>query len=133
MAVMSGKNGTLFLGENEVSPVTNWKLVATSDNPDYAANDTAGWKKRVAGVRDASGSFEVKVADDKQCPVEEGDSVSLALHLDATGDNYYEVPAIIDKISVDVDINKGEIVACIVEFSGNGAVVRHGIANKTAS
>jgi hypothetical protein len=130
MAVLSGKNGTLFLGGSEITPVSNWKLVATSNNPDYAANDTGGWKKRVAGVRDASGSFEIKAADNQHCPVEEGDAPTLNLHLDNTGNNYYEVPAIIDKISVDVNISKGEIVAYVVDFSGNGPVVRYGVAGK---
>lgn len=133
MAVLSGKNGTLYLGTNEVSPVSNWKLVATSDNPEYAANDTGGWKKRAAGLRDASGSFEIKAADSQHCPVEEGDAAALKLHVDATGNNYYEVPAIIDKVSVDVDINKGAIVAYVIDFSGNGAMVRHGIVSKTPS
>jgi hypothetical protein len=127
MSVLSGKNGTLFLGSTEITPVVNWKLVITSNNPDYTANDTGGWKQRVAGVRDASGSMEIKATDDQTCPVEEGDTPTLALHVDNSGNNYYQVPAIIDKISVDVDINRGEIVAYVVEFSGNGAVVRHGV------
>jgi hypothetical protein len=130
MAVLSGKNGTLFLGTSEITPVSNWKFVTTSHNPDYAANDTGGWKKRAAGVRDASGSFEIKATDQNTCPVEEGDTPALNLHIDNSGDNYYEVPAIVDKITVDVDINKGEIVAYVVEFSGNGAVVRHGVVGK---
>ena len=130
MAVLSGKNGTLFLGRTEITPVVNWKLVTTSHNPDYAANDTGGWKMRAAGVRDASGSFEIKAARRPHCPVEEGDASTLSLQLDDTGGNYYQVPAIIDKISVDVDINKGEIVAYVIEFSGNGPVVRLGIVAK---
>jgi len=130
MAVLSGKNGTLYLGTSEVTPVSNWRLVSTSTNPDYAANDTGGWKKRAAGVRDAAGSFEVKVTDNQNCPVEEGDMPTLKLHLDQTGNNYYEVPAVIDKISVDVDINRGEIVAYAIDFSGNGPIVRHGIVSK---
>ncbi|MGA2063800.1 MAG: hypothetical protein ABSG86_02475 [Thermoguttaceae bacterium] len=128
MAVLSGKNGTLFLGATEITPVVNWKLVTSSYNPDYAANDTGGWKQRAAGVRDASGSLEIKACDDRNCPVEEGDAITLNLHLDNSGDNYYDVPAIIDKLSVDVDINRGEIVAYVVEFSGNGAIQRYGIA-----
>jgi hypothetical protein len=130
MAVLSGKNGTLYLGESEVTPVVNWKLATTSNNPDYAANDTGGWKQRVPGVRDAAGSLEIKASDDRNCPVEEGDMPTLALHVDQSGDNYYELPAIIDKISVNVDIQKGEIVAYLVDFSGNGPIVRHGVVGK---
>lgn len=131
MAVLSGKSGTLYLGEDEVTPVSNWRLSIVSDNPDYAANDTGGWKQRAAGVRDCSGSFEIKVEDDGSCPVEEGDDVALKLHVDGTGDNYYAVPAIIDQIQVDVDINEGRIVALAIDFSGNGAITGHGVLAKT--
>jgi hypothetical protein len=130
MAVLSGKNGTLYLNGSEITPVVNWKLTAQSSNPEYAANDTGGWKKRVAGVRDASGSLEIKASDDRHCPIEEGDAPLLALHLDRSGSNYYQVPAIVDKISVQVDIQKGEIVAYLVDFSGNGPLVRHGMTGK---
>ena len=96
MAVLSGKNGTLNLGGFQVAPVSNWRLAVTSNNPNYAANDTGGWKQRAAGVRDSSGSFEVKVNDGGHCPVAEGDSAALELHIDGSGNNYYAVAAIID-------------------------------------
>ena len=130
MAVLSGKDGTLYIGESEVTPVSNWRFSITSDNPSYAANDTAGWKKRVAGVRDCSGSFEVKVDGSGNCPVLEGDAVTLKLHVDNSSSNYYEVPAIIDRIDVDVDINAGTIIAHAIDFSGNGAVTPNGALAK---
>jgi len=130
MAVLSGKDGTLYVSDAEVTPVSNWRLSITSNNPDYAANDTGGWKKRTAGVKDCSGSLEVKVEDSGNCPVEEGDAVTLKLHVDDTGSNYYEVPAIIDKIEVEVDINEGQIVAHAIDFSGNGAITPHGVLAK---
>jgi len=130
MAVLSGKDGTLYVDDAEVTPVSNWKLSVTSHNPDYAANDTGGWKKRVAGVKDCGGSFEVKVESDGNCPVGEGDAVTLKLHVDATGNNYYEVPALVDRIEVDVDVNRGRIVAFVVDFSGNGAITPYGTVAK---
>ena len=128
MAVLSGKNGNLYLGGAQVAPVSNWRLAVSSNNPNYAANDTGGWKQRAAGVRDSSGSFEVKVDDSGNCPVAEGDSAALELHIDASGNNYYAVAAIIDTIEVDVDISAGKIVAYIIDFSGNGPVTPHGVA-----
>jgi hypothetical protein len=130
MAILSGKDGTLYLGGDEVVPLSNWKLITTSSNPAYVANDTGGWKKRAVGVQDSAGSFEIKAAADQHCPLQEGDAAALKLHLDRTGDNYYDVPAIIDRIRVDVDINQGGLIAYVVEFSGNGAIMRHGIAAK---
>jgi len=133
MSVISGKDGTLHIGESEVTPVTNWTLEKTSSNKDYAANDTAGSKKRVAGVKDCSGAFEMKATDSGNVPVDEGDLVTLELHVDDSEGNYYQVPAIIDRIQVDVDINQGEIVAYAVDFSGNGPITAYGVLNKTSS
>jgi hypothetical protein len=130
MAVLSGKNGTIHLDGSPIAPVSNWRLAVTSSNVDYVANDTGGWKCRAPGPRDSSGSFQLKVDDGGQCPVAKGDAVTLDLHVDQTGDNYYSAAAIIDKIEVEVDIGAGKIVAYAVEFSGNGAVLPHGIVAK---
>jgi hypothetical protein len=124
---MSGKNGTLLCNGAQVAPVTSWKLAVTGSNLDYVANDTGGWKKRAAGPRDSSGSFQVKADDAGHCPVAEGDAVTLDLHLDRTGNNYYTVAAIIQRIEVETDISAGKIVAYVIEFAGNGAVTPHGI------
>jgi len=133
MAVLSGKDGTLYVDDAEVTPVSDWKLSVTSDNPDYVANDTGGWKKRIDGVKDSRGSFEAKVDSGGNCPVEEGDAVTVELHVDATGNNYYKVPAMVDRIEVEVDINRGRIVAFVVDFSGNGAITPYGILAKSGS
>ena len=45
-------------------------------------------------------------------------SAQIARRRDGT--DYYQVPIIIDRIQVDVDINDGQIVAFAVDFSGNG-------------
>jgi hypothetical protein len=133
MAILSGKDGTLHLGGREVALIADWRLTTVNHSREYVANDTGGWTKRAGGVRDASGSLEIKAADDRQCPVEEGDAVLLSLHLDGSGANFCEVPAIIDRIRVDVDIGHGEIVAYAVDFSGNGPIIRHGIAARQSA
>jgi len=130
MSVFSGKNGTLFIDSTEVTPVSNWTLSVTSDNRSYAANDTAGWKRRVAGIRDSRGTFECMLDDAGNVPVDEGDAVTLKLQVDASGDNYYTVPAVIDKIDVECNLTDGEVLALIVEFSGNGALTKAGIVAK---
>lgn len=127
MAVISGKAGTLKLAGNTVSPISNWKLTISSSNKAYAANDTGGSKARVAGVRDCSGSFECKVSTSGTCPVAPGEQPTAQFHIDGTGANYYQVPIIIDRVQVDVDINDGQIVAFAIDFSGNGALQAMGI------
>ena len=130
MSFISGKDGTLKLGDAEVTQVTNWRIEKASHNKAYTANDTGAAKKRVAGAKDCSGRFEIKTTDSGHVPVEEGDTVTLELHVDASGENYYEVPAIVDVIGADVDISEGKTVSHVVTFSGNGPIVAHGILQK---
>ncbi len=131
MSILSGKDGTLYLGENEVAAVTNWRLARVSLTKPYVANDTGGARRRLPGARDSSGSFAVQADDSGNAPVEEGDAVTLALHVDGSGDNYYEVPAVIDRVRVEVDISEGRIVGHLVDFSGDGPITAHGILAKT--
>lgn len=127
MPVLSGKDGTLFVGAGEAAPLVHWRLERTAANKHYVANDTGGARRRLPGARDCSGSFEIKAAAAGRAPVEEGDVVLLKLHADASGDNYYEAPAVIDRVRVEVDVSEGRTVAWLVDFSGDGPVTAHGI------
>jgi len=132
MSVISGKKGTLLVGGAEVTRLTNWTVEKTSRNKAYTANDTGGARKRVAGAKDCAGRFEVKAAPAQNAPVEEGDAVTLRLHVDDSGHNYYEVPAVIDTVRTSVDVNKGNIVAYKIAFSGDGPLSAYGILEKAA-
>ena len=130
MSVISGKDGTLLLGDAEVTRVANWRIEKTGAGRAYTANDTGGARKRVAGVKDCSGRFEIKAADSANAAVEEGDAVTLKLHVDGSGANYYEVPAMIDAVRAEVDISEGKPIAYLVTFSGNGPITAYGILQK---
>ena len=130
MSFISGKDGTLKLDDTEVTQVTNWRLDKASHNKSYTANDTGAARKRVPGAKDCAGRFEIKATGFRHLPVEEGDAMVLELHVDDSGENYYEVPAIVDVIKADVDISEGKTVAHVVTFSGNGPIVAHGILQK---
>jgi hypothetical protein len=127
MAILNGKNGTLYVAAAEATPLSHWRLVTRVRRRSYAANDTGGWKRRIAGPRDCAGRFELKASDDRHCPVAEGDAVALRLHVDRTGENYYDVPALVTRIAVEVDIGTRKIVSYHVRFAGNGPVVKHGV------
>ena len=130
MSVISGKDGTLKLAGGEVARVTHWKIEKTSGAKAYTANDTGGARKRVSGVKDCAGRFEIKASDSAGVPVEQGDAATLELHVDDSGANYYEVPAIIDAIRAEVDISEGKTIGHVVAFSGNGPITAHGILAK---
>ena len=130
MSVLSGKDGTLEIGGAVLLRLASWQIEKTSANRAYAANDTGGAKRRVAGVKDCTGRLEVKAADSGKAPVAEGDIVALALHADGSGDNYYGLSAIVDSIRVEVDISDGKPVAYLIRFSGNGPISAHGVLGK---
>jgi hypothetical protein len=127
MSVISGKSGTLKLAENVVTPVSNWKLDLAVQSKSYVANDTGGALRRLAGAADCAGSFQCNATDDGVCPVAVGQGFAAELHVDQSGNNYYQAPILIEKIGVNCDIQQGEPVAYIVEFSGDGPVLSYGV------
>ena len=116
---ISGKNGKVTVASTDIGDVTKWSLDLESNNPAYASNSTSGVKKRVAGVKDSSGSIEYKLDSAAALPLAAGDTVTLKLYINAS--KYYQGDVIIDKVGVVTDIDTGEIVAQTAQFSGNGA------------
>lgn len=126
MARITGTSGTIKIGSTEIKPVSKWSLETSSDNQEYVANDTAGWKGRCAGVKDASGSFTIEADSGYVIPVDEGDTVTLLLYADDGVVHFYTVPAIIDKVKVEVDRAAKTPVAAVVDFSATGAITKSG-------
>ncbi len=122
MATESGKNGKVMIGAATVAEITGWRYTQTSNNPSWASSGTSGHKTRVAGVGDGSGSVDFKV-DFADTVVSEGITkgalVTLLLYHNATV--YHSVPAIIDSINDEVDINDGEVVSGSFDFSDTAA------------
>jgi hypothetical protein len=127
MARYSSKDGTVKSGTTEIKPVNNWKLTLSSENPKYVANDTSGWTGRVAGVKDASGSFDMEADSSHVAPFEEGDTATVNLYVDGTsGVCYYQVPIIVDKVDVECDFSGKTVVGYKIAFSSTGAVIKFG-------
>ena len=133
MPILSGKDGTVLIDDVEVAQLTRWTLRRTSRNKAYTANDTGGAWKRTTGSKDATGRFLVQVTDSGSAPVEEGDAVTLELHVDDTDENYYRVPAVIDSVGTEVDVDRGELVGYRVGFSGNGPITAFGVLAKSST
>lgn len=121
MSAFSGKDGKILIGTTTLAEITRWELRTLSNNPAYASSATGGFKKRVGGVRDATGqiAFKLDPADPITDDFDEGEAVTLLLHLDAT--RKYTVPAIIDAIQLEVDIDTGDVVGGTATFSSTGA------------
>lgn len=131
MGVLSGKDGSVWIGGQPAAVVLWWELSKRASSKAYAANDTGAWQRRLAGAKDASGRLELKLRTDGAAPVEEGQTVTLRLHLDGTGKNYYELPALVERISARVDIAGGEVIGWVVDFLSAGPVVGHGLLGQT--
>ena len=127
MSVISGKSGTLILGETVVTPVSNWKLDLAVQSKSYVANDTGGALRRLAAATDCTGSFQCNATDDGTCPVAVGQGYTAQFQVDQTGDNYYQAPILIEKIGVNCDIQQGEPVAYAVQFGGDGPLLSYGV------
>ncbi len=121
MATISGKNGKVVIGSAALAEITDWTFHATSTNHAYASSSTGGYRKRVAGVKDGSGSIGFKL--DPAAPItsdlDEGSAVTLLLYVDET--HFYSVPALIDAIHLAVDIASGDVLGGTAAFSANGA------------
>lgn len=118
---VSGQFGDVKIGSTQVAETCKWNFSPKSNNPAYASNKTGGYKARVAGIKDGSGSIDGKYdpAEPIMAVLDVGTEVTLKLYLTATV--FYSVPSIIDTLKINVDIDTGDIVSWTADFSTNGA------------
>ena len=114
MAVISGKNGTVSLAGD----ATAWSISLTSNNPSWASPATSGYKKRVAGVLDTSGSYSAKY--NGSVPTVGAITTSAAFTLD--GSTTWTLNIIVDSVNIEVDMDDGDVVGYSVDWSGTGVV-----------
>ncbi len=120
MSGISGKNGKVQVAGTDIAEVTKWSFNPTSNNSSWASSSTAGYKDRVGGSKDGSGTIEGKldVTDPIYNQLEEGDEFTGLFYIDDT--RFYEVPAIVDSMDLEVDIDDGEVVGWSIDFSTRG-------------
>jgi hypothetical protein len=121
MAVVSGKDGNVKVGATTIAHVTKWSFSPESNNPNWASNQTAGYKNRVAGIKDGKGKLSCKwdTTALQIATIDVGQAITLDLFTTAT--QKYVVPAIIDDLEVTVDLDKGETEDLDIKFSITGA------------
>ena len=121
MAAVSGQYGKISIGASNVAECQSWSWSRSIADHAYASCATAGFKKRVAGTKDHSGSLGgvLDPADPVEDYFDEGDLVTLNLYVTATA--YYIVPAMITELGVEVNVDDGDIIKWTASFGGNGA------------
>lgn len=121
MATLSGVNGTIKVGSTAILGVRNWKFTSQAKLGEYVANDTNGYTGRCVGAKDGSGSFNVDIDQSRYLPYDEGDSVTLVLQIDAAGTSKITVPAIVEQIEIECDLDKPDALVAVCQFKTNGA------------
>lgn len=124
MATFSGKDGKISDGSGDLADITRWTFTRTSNNHAYGSSSSSGFKRRVAGVKDGSGSIVGLIQVGAAPPVAEGDEVTLQLFEDknaAGSQPYWSVPAVIEQVRIEVDIDDGTPVGFTADFTTNGA------------
>lgn len=121
---ISGKEGKVALSSpSDLAHVTLWSMDQSDSAPSWNSSSTAGHKTRKSGVRDATGSIEGKY--DQDDPIEQrlgvGSAVSLKLYQRA--DRYITVAAIITGLSLNVNIDTGDIESWTASWGATSAPV----------
>lgn len=114
MPAVSGLQGAVN-GQNTVS---RWSVSKEGDAKPYAASNTKGGIARVAGNKDWTGDFD-------QYGHTPGVFPGAAITFNGYGPEGISGPAVVESISVDCDIEGGEIIKSKVTFGGNGAYSEH--------
>ncbi len=129
MPAISGKRGTVTSGGTSIAQVTDWQLRTRAAGVSYASSETGGFRKKLSGVKQASGALRFVVSTAApQTQLAAGDAVTLHLHLDAS--RYISLPARIDGLRLQVNIDTGQIIGGQFDFSSDGAWTLVGLAGE---
>lgn len=127
MAAISGINGKILVGASQLVECNGWTLNRSAVLHAYSSCATGGYKKRVAGVKDSSGSL--KGLFDPDNFIDDyfgiGDSVTLNLYVNSS--DYYIVPSLIESLDIETDQDEGALVPWSATYGGNGAVSSSGL------
>ncbi len=120
MAAASGQYGKIMVGGSTLVECTEWSMQEQVAEHAYASCATSGWKKRVAGTKDVTGTCGGIY--DPTAPIHDyiniGDSVTLKLYLSTLA--YHQVPAVVLSIETNLNIEEGEIIRWSMNWGGNG-------------
>ena len=115
-------NAYAKFGATTLPHVRSWSLSVVADNPEFGSSSTAGWKGRVVGMRDASGSIECYGDDTERINaiLKPQDTGTIELYENAT--LKWSIPAIIDSVDVEGNPESGDPVSVTINFSATGAL-----------
>jgi hypothetical protein len=107
------------ISNTDIGDVLMWEHTPSATGHAYNSNSTGGTKKRIRGAKDGSGQIKYLLDTDAAEPLANGDTPSLVLQV--TSGKTRTVPAFIESVSTEVDVDNGGIVTHVAKFSANGA------------
>ena len=121
MALFTGDDGKVLIGATPLADITAWSLTTKAAAKSYVSSATGGHRKAVVGAKHGAGRirFLLDPADPITSGFDIGSQVTLLLYLDDT--RFYSVPAVIEAIRMNVEIDEGKLVGGEAEFVTSGA------------
>ena len=127
-----GYGGGVYIGDTpkKVAEIANWSLDMSADDIDITSFDSQGWRERIQGIKEWSGSFEGNFkpddADGQASLINAwlaGQKVTLELQVNSTvkfsGDAFVN-------LSIETPVDDKVSFSC--DFSGTGALTPSGVS-----
>ena len=130
---IAGFGGAVYIGDTpkKVAEIANWSLDMSADDIDITSFDSEGWRERMQGIKEWSGSFEGNFEpDDIQGQAAlinawlNGEKVKLELQVNSTVK--FSGDALITP-SIETPVDDKASFSC--DFSGTGPLTPSGIGS----
>ncbi|HHV98602.1 MAG TPA: hypothetical protein GXX36_03355 [Clostridiaceae bacterium] len=126
---IEGYGGSVKVGSSKVAEIANWSLDLSADDIDITSFDSNGWRERIQGIKEWSGSFEGNFDPTDTTGQGElidawlsGDAVTLELNVNSTvkfsGDAFVT-------LSIETPVDDKVNFSC--DFQGTGALTPSGV------
>ena len=128
---IAGYGGAVKLGANKIAEIANWSLDMSADDIDITSFDSEGWRERMQGIKEWSGSFEGNFKpDDTQGQAAlidawlSGQKVTLELQVNSTVK--FSGDALVT-LNIETPVDDKANFSC--DFQGTGALAPTGIGS----
>jgi hypothetical protein len=120
MSAVSGQYGRAKMGGTALVECTRWDMDESVVEHVYSSCATAGYRKRVAGPKDKTGTIEGIFDPDSPIhnQIEPGDEVTLELFYEAA--KHHQVPAMILTLNTGAEIEGGDPLRWRATWGLNG-------------
>lgn len=120
MAVITGKDGSVAVGADNVTMITSWSISIEADTLEYTNFGSGGWKENMGSLKSWSGSIEGFADTEQEATIAVGSTVVVTLVEGASGSTTYSGSAIVTSKSVDAAT--ADLVTVSFDITGSGVL-----------